>query len=219
MTSVVTSTGQMFAHLLETALACPPARTRGPEGRFIVPVRSDGTMGEWDWYWSLSDANRTRYRRYMSADPNACQPDQWAHTMGYEDTEPAMGEWMAAVDAQGKRDEWEDEPEDLDGWQRRTLECTDEEWAEVTDWIIRRREMGVSPVEGGMGSPVVVPGSLALVGLADIARMAGVNSSTMRMRYRRGSMPTPLESPSGRPVWERSTIVKWLESRKDGRTA
>jgi predicted DNA-binding transcriptional regulator AlpA len=61
---------------------------------------------------------------------------------------------------------------------------------------------------------------LVLVGIAEIARLAGVEKNTVYVWYRRGLMPEPLAQLSCGRIWSKHDIDAWLAGRvKNGRRA
>lgn len=80
---------QQLDHL-GIALGRPPRR-RDAKGRW---QRADG--GEWDWFYSLSEAEQAFLRRrYMSRD--GVSPDVLAFLAGYDDVDSWAETWLAAV--------------------------------------------------------------------------------------------------------------------------
>ena len=73
------------------SLSCPP-RKRDSSGRW---VRADA--GEWDWFWTLPEADRTYLRRRHMVARGGLAPDELAAVMGYGDVEEAMEVWAAAA--------------------------------------------------------------------------------------------------------------------------
>ena len=53
----------------------------------------------------------------------------------------------------------------------------------------------------------------AIVGIAEIAEMAGLTRANVRMMRSRGQLPEPSVVLAMGPVWKRSTIEKWIEKR------
>lgn len=53
-----------------------------------------------------------------------------------------------------------------------------------------------------------------LVGVAEVARIAGLSESSIRTYIRRGTLPDPLPvAGSDALVWSRSSIERWVAER------
>ena len=183
--------GDQFAYLLETDLAPPPAReVVRVGGRFTSLDGKGNDRAEWDWYYQLSESDRTRYRMWMR--PRGCQPDEWAQYMGYSDVEHAMREWCTAVDAQRKVGEWDDFGEEPE---TRLVECSDEQWAVISAYLTGET----------MATDYIT--------LQEIAELSGLTPGSLNVYKSRGTLPLPIRKFGSTPVWERSTIVEWIACR------
>ena len=52
---------------------------------------------------------------------------------------------------------------------------------------------------------------LQLVGIAEVAALAGLPRGTVRVWHSRGKLPEPAARLAAGPVWERATIEAWKE--------
>ena len=197
---------------MSTTFAAPALAYPGPRQN-TADGHGNG-RAHWDWFYALPTREQNRLRYHMSH--RGVEPDQWAATMGYDDTEEAMRYWQGLV-AESRGDEWGDEPEPEDGFTARLIECDDDEWAYILDQLARRRTYGV---QAGLGvvdhdlpdhEPVTIPKSLALMGTNDLAELIGVKPNTVVQWCRRGKMPTPSEVMGGRRYWVRSVALAWAE--------
>jgi len=57
----------------------------------------------------------------------------------------------------------------------------------------------------------------AIVGIAEIAEMAGIPRSTVRSLGTRGQLPEPQVVLACGPIWKRSVIERWIKRREKER--
>jgi predicted DNA-binding transcriptional regulator AlpA len=63
----------------------------------------------------------------------------------------------------------------------------------------------------GLWAPELTAGRL--LGIADVARLAGVSPATVTAYLARRRMPSPVTRVGNSPVWSRPIIRQWLASR------
>jgi hypothetical protein len=100
----VQASADAVVDLFDEPLARPPARKLARrDGKYVSNDGHASDRGEWDWWWSLSNATRDRCKPYFSDSPHACQPDQWACALAWrlgDDLERSMALWCQAVAVQ-----------------------------------------------------------------------------------------------------------------------
>lgn len=86
------------------------------------------------------------------------------------------------------------------------------------------REPYLVPVDEWEGHRDDVVGMLApelhptqLVGVEEVAGIAGISEVTVRAYVHRRQMPLPVTRVGGSPIWSRPVIEQWLRRRKRGR--
>lgn len=117
--------------------------------------------------------------------------------------------------------EYRGDAEDLEGWlddisdYTPTIDSSNiRGWNEYTHTIKLTPDDPDIPALYYLVTEEVLPRlGLHLVGLGDIAGMAGVPTDTASKWQRRGVLPQPMATTSAGRVWDRATIAAWLTNR------
>jgi hypothetical protein len=177
MTTSYDIQGEIHRFCQESSLARPNPR-RDRFGRW-----HRDTGAEWDWFYALSETERTYIQRVYMTDAGV-KPDVLAGWHGLS-VDEAMGMWLELV-------------REIRAHARRKLDPLDEAYFEDEPEVSEIRGKKLRPTEP--------------IGLQEIAELLGVDKQTPKRWHYRELLPKPSGHVSGTPWWTLESIEGWARA-------